>query len=144
MPSDASAGLEKLITLSLLTLRVLVHGVLGREAFDSLTGNWGFPVQFRRPLMAILQNCYSWGSKLSSNASKIPHNVCQEFFMLLVLFNHCCTNLSSGVCKTVAATDASPTGLGCCEVKVGSALAHRIFHSASMKGERVGDRKSVV
>ena len=123
--NNVGAGLDKLLTLSLVTLAIMVEGSMSQAVFDSLMGNWGFPLQFRRPLMALLQHSFVWGSRIGRFAKNIPKHILDELLMLIILFNQCSTCLTSAVCTNVAATDASPGGLGCCEARVPHTLAHR-------------------
>ena len=101
-----------------------------------LTGNWGFPLQFRRPLTCVLQSTYKWAESLPEKVCcRIPPTVFDELLALSLLVNHAYTD-SQRINPVVSATDASSTGLGACEVTVSEQLSKKLFLRTDLRGER--------
>ena len=110
----------------MLTWAVLANGSCTKLLLSVLTGNWGFPLQFRRPLTCVLQSTYKWAESLPEKVCcRIPPTVFDELLALSLLVNHAYTD-SQRINPVVSATDASSTGLGACEVTVSEQLSKKL------------------
>lgn len=136
-PPSVGVDVTKLLTLANLTWALLAKGSVTKRLMCVLTGNWGFPLQFRRCLMSLFQYTFKWTEALPEHVPCcIPPNTFDELLAVSLMCNHMHADISQEICRVIGATDASPEGLGACQAKVPATLAKTLFCRADLRGER--------
>jgi len=142
MGTTVGCELERIADLCKITWATVAAGVLTKKTGQKLLGHWGFPLQFRRCLYALLDNIFIWVESLQEDlVYDIPGEIQWELLALSFTAIHMRTRLDTPVCNVVGATDAcdeqSFAGLGGCEALVPQRLAEELFRRSDPKGERV-------
>jgi hypothetical protein len=113
-----NAGDEKTGELTKLTFAAVMTGDMRKREAQKIAGHLNYPLQFRRPLYALLFDFYHWleslpePSESTDVAHRLPESVRDELFAIALLLPCCYTHLQASISPKVGATDASMEGFG--------------------------------
>ena len=137
---DGSVGLVtaprlRVLTLCILTLKVVKLGVCTRHLLQSILGCWVFVLLFRRPFFSLLSEVFHDGEDAKEHEIFTLSTGTRQELMLLVLWSpFASTNLRAQPLERLFCTDASLEGGGVCDTSVPKGLTLELGRLAEQKG----------
>jgi len=128
--------------LAVLTLELVVLGVASRDLVRRLVGTWVAILLYRRPLLALLGECFTWAGSLDPEVDpwavvRLPIGVADELMSLALYAPLAETNVRAPVSTKLVATDASLRGGGVVSTEIPDHVAQEMWRHRERRGMHV-------
>ena len=122
-----------------MLITMLVAAVdVNRTLLQRLLGKWAFAIASRREVFASLDvSCTAAATLPPSRRCRVNVALLDELPLVTGLAPLLQTNLRANPLKKLHATDASPSGAGCCVVPITQKAWLALYHLVEKKGEHV-------
>ncbi|CAE6973303.1 unnamed protein product [Symbiodinium natans] len=134
-----SAPTEKLLALSVISLRAAALPAISEELASSLSGSWISALMFRRCLFSIFDGFFALGKSDPGQASGshlrfLPRKEAQELVLLASLAPVMMSNVAASFCDRIYCSDSSSVKGAFCSSEASPEVAASLWLSADKKG----------
>ena len=136
-------SVEKLVKICQGTLWLVKQRFLSKKWLQIMAGRWVFALQFRRPMMASLQNVWHFIGGSVKITPGLKQKVKAELLQLVFLSGLCHCYVGAGISKVMIATDASERG-GAVGVARSLSTAGADFLESAVTVQKLGEQAAPI
>ena len=128
----------RLFQLAKFSAELAKPGGVDLKIVEAVTGLWAHCAQYRRPMFSFMHAIYhQQGPSTGETVFRLSREARNELMVLALLAPLCLNDLTVLPDPFVYCVDASPSGAGCCRVRVGENVSRQLWRRGDKQGYRM-------